>query len=61
MSLAICGGVKDRSRPLTENQKSMEKALADQGFGMKEKFPVLYQWAVDLSAKHTANYSLFQD
>ena len=61
MSVAICGGVKDRSKKLTEHQITMEESKFSQGFSMEEKYPTLYQWAVDISEKHKVDYSLFEE
>ena len=61
LSVAICGGVKDRSKPKSDHQKRMEQALHSQGFSMEEKYPALYQWAVQVSETYKVNYALFED
>ena len=53
-------GVKTKAE-LTEDQIKMEEAVFLQGFSMKEKYPVLYAWAVDVSETHKVDYSLFEE
>eukprot|EP00567_Pseudictyota_dubia_P015342 CAMPEP_0197441838 /NCGR_PEP_ID=MMETSP1175-20131217/7989_1 /TAXON_ID=1003142 /ORGANISM="Triceratium dubium, Strain CCMP147" /LENGTH=278 /DNA_ID=CAMNT_0042972177 /DNA_START=120 /DNA_END=956 /DNA_ORIENTATION=- len=61
MCVAICGGVKDRSKQLTEHQRTFDNAVASQGFSMEEKYPALHKWAVDISEKHKVGHLLFED